>query len=931
MDIKYRIQFYRFTGRVASVEDGEKLRRKKSKKKDSVGSISLGETVKVKTVTTYKSFIWVYFLQVFLIWFGMYIPIVCFTSSFDISYRKDAILLTSILSAVFYWLLFYFYRFLKYTIPITSLALIYLVIKYKNYLKNGFYYLENAIIDKMNYYFNMSVVKYKVEFSRELCITLFLVVVLQVFGILAALLIVRTVRKSVYIFVSSLFVFSGFFVGVVPNPIAFVFYIIFIYTISSMDINIFRKKMELKRRETRILDTKVDYKQIVRLKVGLVVGTLLCLITILVMIVFTPETYEKHVNFTVTKNKIQSKLLNFSFEEFLNDMNKRFQGISLFENKEIFKGGAMGGGLAGGKLSTDPYVEFTNKTVFQLTIPRDAGSLYLKGFAGANYTGESWEGLHDSERKQYDEIVENYGDGSITGDNLTSKYLRLLSDGVVAYERDKLLSFGKSPNGIWKRLEMDIKYVAANERYMYAPYFLGNLPEGEFTFESDLYIKPKKERDEYSYMFYDLSDGVYINENLNKLIDLQKSIVIKDVERYNRFSIFEENYRKFVYNTYAGIPVNQFKQIEGIDLGVSKAYDVDSMIEVVKSVIKYLENTTRYTLSPGALPDGKDYIEYFLFDSKQGYCAHYASAAVMILRYYGVPARYVEGYIVTDRDIRNGSEGKKLYPQVTYNESGEELWYQATKTNVEIRDTNAHAWVEIYLDGVGWVPVEVTAGYSAGGIESLNESIQNEVEHIPTTSPMPTKQPKPTPTLIPETIEEETLIPSVSNAPSKDTNDIDPNKALKEEQTLRDVSAFDLLNTVNLFIGSTIIMLLFIYIRYHVLRYLSETKKTDVFHRNEAALFLYSQLEEMIKILRIRKKEDETYEEFFKRVESRYAGLPEGYEETLTLLRKARFSGQSIRKEEYDKVLSYYNEFRDVFYRQFNKIHQFYLKYWKIF
>ena len=100
-------------------------------------------------------------------------------------------------------------------------------------------------------------------------------------------------------------------------------------------------------------------------------------------------------------------------------------------------------------------------------------------------------------------------------------------------------------------------------------------------------------------------------------------------------------------------------------------------------------------------------------------------------------------------------------------------------------------------------------------------------------------------------------------------------------------------------------------------------------HRNEAALYLYAQIEEMIKILRVRKNEDETYEDFFKRVKDNYDALPEGFEEIITLLRKARFSNQRISKEEYDKILSYYSELRGVFYTQFNKIQRFYIKYWK--
>ena len=54
--------------------------------------------------------------------------------------------------------------------------------------------------------------------------------------------------------------------------------------------------------------------------------------------------------------------------------------------------------------------------------------------------------------------------------------------------------------------------------------------------------------------------------------------------------------------------------------------------------------------------------------------------------YYGIPARYVEGYLITPQDV----EGK-----------------QAGDT-IEIPGTNGHAWTEIYVDGLGWIPLEMT-------------------------------------------------------------------------------------------------------------------------------------------------------------------------------------------------------------------------------
>jgi len=61
----------------------------------------------------------------------------------------------------------------------------------------------------------------------------------------------------------------------------------------------------------------------------------------------------------------------------------------------------------------------------------------------------------------------------------------------------------------------------------------------------------------------------------------------------------------------------------------------------------------------------------------------------LMFRYYGIPARYVEGYLVTLDDVKD-KEGYSVIP---------------------LSEKNAHAWVEIYQDGLGWVPVEVTPSY----------------------------------------------------------------------------------------------------------------------------------------------------------------------------------------------------------------------------
>lgn len=96
----------------------------------------------------------------------------------------------------------------------------------------------------------------------------------------------------------------------------------------------------------------------------------------------------------------------------------------------------------------------------------------------------------------------------------------------------------------------------------------------------------------------------------------------------------------------------------------------------------YLEETCTYTLTPGDPDPEEDFVAAFLRD-KQGYCTYYASALTVMCRLCGVPARYVTGYAM----VYDPAMGRCVATQYT-----------------------AHAWTEIYLAHIGWVPVDALTG-----------------------------------------------------------------------------------------------------------------------------------------------------------------------------------------------------------------------------
>ena len=75
------------------------------------------------------------------------------------------------------------------------------------------------------------------------------------------------------------------------------------------------------------------------------------------------------------------------------------------------------------------------------------------------------------------------------------------------------------------------------------------------------------------------------------------------------------------------------------------------MEQVTDFICGYLRENISYTQTPGMIPLNVDPAEYFLFEKKEGYCQHFASAAVLTYRVYGIPAHYATGYRISPSEF----------------------------------------------------------------------------------------------------------------------------------------------------------------------------------------------------------------------------------------------------------------------------------------
>ena len=437
------------------------------------------------------------------------------------------------------------------------------------------------------------------------------------------------------------------------------------------------------------------------------------------------------------------------------------------------------------------------------------------------------------------------------------------------------------------------------------------------------------------------------NQNLIQMSDYYDFSYISDmgakqyISELERYAIVENTYRSFVYDTYTKLPEDKFGQIIQLveDYKLERQWkvtegepyqklseinsenymtNVSSAIEYVK---EYLALTTQYSLAPGKLPKGKDFVDYFLFESRKGYCMHYASAATIMFRAMGIPARYVEGYVVTADDFAKGqakSTGEGEYFQ------GLEAGYENYDTiKMDIKDTNAHAWVEIYEDGFGWIPIEVTPGYSNGSTVTIPNDILNPSNNN-TTGSLLSPSVKP----IFFTLKPGQKKPTVTKKPS-----VKPGESSNKDN--KKITALDYLVLILQVAGSIILIIGILVVCILLRRFIVIRKRERIRETQDISKRAISEYYEISRILLhygLVYDGKMFVKEFTDQVNEKFLFLKEGeFELFLRRILKARYSKAWITNAEYDEVERFYQEFMKGIYTGLSRRKKLIYKYIKLF
>lgn len=782
------------------------------------------------------------------------------------------------------------------------------------------------------------------------------VIVVGICSILLAFFITLIVKKKpsiiLAIIVTLPFLLIVTLSGKLPSNVSFAMLIAFLLSILFMNVK--KKKMNIDRETVE--------------KSNAIIGITAIMIAFAIIMgichVFTKEDYDSLCrDLLPVYNNIDCFMEDMSLENF----------------KNIFKNNIVAtGGVSGGELGNISKLEYDNSTDLIVNLPVEENlnrNIYLKGYVGGEYNSNCWKQVNDNDYKDLQKKLDNK---DISG------MVQNISSSEIAEVNGSLK--GTSEKFINYKGKMQIENIDANKEYAYLPY--ASIYTDDFIYSKDLGCSAK-DQDKYSVEYYNYEEDIDTIEN------------IFSSKRDNDINKLEAIYRNYVHEVYTKLPSNSLKDIKQKYKGLSERNSLISCINIAKKAV--LEGT-KYDLQPGTLPWGKDFVEYFLNENRKGYCVHFASAGAVILRAMGVPARYVEGYVIYPEDFElasfylsadpieynisdisilntmslekldeafvedidertinetystmyniNGEIYQLIIDQVVgiydvddqYKKTGDNTFrfmnvdykiednkvkrvdevdydsifsagsstaVQSQGAKVKLTDARAHAWVEVYIDGYGWYPVEFTPS-------NMNSDYDDY-----------------------ESMEEELNIESASNSGEENSvNQNEPSQSNTTESTNpkdikvdanQDSSILTTILNILVIIVATIIavFILTIVISRCIFSYKNKVmeKSSD---RNKSAIYFYNKLIKSIEFYLGESIVIESYKEFAETINNEIKFIDiEWFNRLTELFLKAKYSNKQISKDELEDLIKGSYKIRQIIYNNLSRVKCFNYKYVK--
>ena len=369
---------------------------------------------------------------------------------------------------------------------------------------------------------------------------------------------------------------------------------------------------------------------------------------------------------------------------------------------------AAAGGVEDGSLVQGEGLALTG--LEDLLVTTDAApteTVYLRGFIGADYDGTSWQ---PGDAAAFDSAAANWKtDGSVRLDIANLPFLRAALGGAEPQQ-------------------MTVQRIHANDAYTFSPYN---------AYFNDYYLLDG----DGAAAGQTVQDDIFYYFPRKQAAELLAARADGDASVLDRL---ESAYAAYVQARYLEVPAGEGYDAIREELQALlkerklKDDDLDGRRALVRS---WLNERCRYS-TDAAASAGTDSVLYFLNESHAGNNTQFASAAVLLCRMVGLPARYVVGYAA---------------PQSLFTTAGD------GSCRAVLQDDNAHAWAEIYLAGQGWTPLEVTPGMAAELTEGelAVDAAQAGQDTADSDTPLPARQEAASPAEAPQRVPLLWVLPTV--------------------------------------------------------------------------------------------------------------------------------------------------------------------------
>ncbi len=592
-----------------------------------------------------------------------------------------------------------------------------------------------------------------------------------------------------------------------------------------------------------------NFKDIAAIKIGVSMMIIISVVILVASSVLPEREFNRDQKVSMIRYNLQYKI------------DKIFYGARDVANgnrslKEVLNGkvgSVASGGISGGNLGDTEGLSFKNIAKYKVDISKTEDVIYLRGYIGNKYD-RGWKYNEDKEVTEENKFY--------IGDYFP--YLAVNIEKINKNTEDLVAVIHPDGYGILSNGRMDADYSISNGFY---PINAKQLKKYWKKMYNDGYF------DEIGY-------DINLREQYIKVPD-EIAFTIRNVKDQIDFEY-------------------DIDDVIGEDVNMYSAKGIETTEKIIDAITNYFSKNYTYELMPGKVDKEKDPIEYFVNESRKGYCMYYAATATALFRAYGIPARYAEGYIITSEDYKAStmlSNGAELYKDhLALNMLKDKHVYEMT-----IKDSNAHAWTEIYIDGIGWIPVEVTSNTLDGNVINQESDFNDPDDE---TDPTPT----PEPTVKPQEDNKPTVPPANNNKPV--------------ETKVEDKGANIVTVILICIIGAIIILFGAVY----SLLMLRKTNKSNEFKAikdkpDELIKYMSSGMKIIFEDNNIVLNNNTDYKEYAHDIAKNYKYIGElSWVEALEIIVKVRFSNESATKEECEEVIEIYNEFME---KEFDKLKKF--------